>query len=97
MAGSTGVFPDEIDEVIRGGLDLVEAFCQDHEETFTHEGWRGRMRTCNGVGSGGLDPSGVHRFDDALAGLLGAGYPDPVVVDHRVWCVVARKGTGDGR
>lgn len=91
MAGSTGMFPDLVDEVIRGGFDLVEQFCYDHDEEFTHARWRGRIRTCNGVGSGGLSPSEVARFDDALKRLLSETYPDPVVVEHRVWCVVARK------
>lgn len=91
MAGSTGLHPSWIDEVIRGGLRLVEAFCYDHDQEFSHERWRGRMRTCNGVGSGGLPPDEVVRFDEALAALLAAKYPDPVAVEHRVWCVVARK------
>jgi SAM-dependent methyltransferase len=91
MAGSTGLHPSRIDEVIRGGLGLVEAFCFDHDELFSHERWRGRMRTCNGVGSGELPPDEVVRFDAALAALLAAKYPDPMVVEHRVWCVVARK------
>jgi SAM-dependent methyltransferase len=91
MAGSTGVFPELIDEVIHGGLRLIEAFCYDHDEEFSHVRWRGRMRTCNGVGSGGLSPSKVLRFDDALSRLLSREYPDPMVVEHRVWCVVAGK------
>jgi SAM-dependent methyltransferase len=91
MAGWTGVFPERIDEVIHGGFRLVEEFCYHHEEEFSHVRWRGRMRTSNGVGSGGLSPSEVQRFDDALSRLLRNKYPDPMVVEHRVWCVVARK------
>jgi SAM-dependent methyltransferase len=91
MAGSTGVHPEIIDAVIRGGFRLVEQFCYDHDEGFTHAGWRGRMRTCNGVGSGGLSPVEVTRFDNALQMLLKERYPDPVTVEHRIWCVVARK------
>jgi SAM-dependent methyltransferase len=91
MAGSTGMFPERIDEVIHGGFRLVEEFCYDHDEEFSHARWRGRMRTCNGVGSGGLSPSEVLRFDDALSRLLSSKYPDPMVVEHRVWCVVAGK------
>lgn len=91
MAGSTGMFPEHIDEVIRGGFGLVEAFCYDHDEPFSHARWRGRMRTCNGVGSGGLSPARVEHFDDALGRLLSERYPDPIVVEHRVWCVVARR------
>lgn len=93
MAGSTGIFPEQIDEVIRGGLRLVEVFCHHHDEEFSHDRWRGRMRTCNGVGSGGLSPPEVLRFDDALGRLLEKKYPDPMVVEHRVWCVVARKSS----
>jgi SAM-dependent methyltransferase len=91
MAGSTGIFRERMDEVIHGGFNVVEEFCYQHDEEFSHAGWRGRMRTCNGVGSGGLSPSDVLRFDDALSRLLREKYPDPVVVEHRVWCVVARK------
>lgn len=91
MAGSTGIFPEQIDEVIRGGFRLVEAFCYQHGEEFSHARWRGRIRTCNGVGSGGLSPSEVLRFDDALSRLLKRKYPDPMVVEHRLWCVAARK------
>jgi len=90
MAGSTGMYPERIDELIRGGFRLVEQFCYDHDEEFSHERWRGRMRTCNGVGSGGLPPDEVQRFDEALNELLRANYPDPMTVEHRVWCVVAR-------
>lgn len=91
MAGWKGVFPELIDEVIHGGFRLVEQFCYHHDEEFSHARWRGRIRTCNGVGSGGLPPSEVLRFDEALSRLLRDRYPDPMVVEHRVWCVVARK------
>lgn len=91
MAGSTCLFPERIDEVIQAGFGLVEQFCYHHDEVFSHARWRGRMRTCNGVGSGGLSPSDVLRFDEALARLLGEKFPDPMVVEHRVWCVVATK------
>jgi hypothetical protein len=47
----------------------------DSGEKFSHSRWRGRMRTCNGVGSGGLSPSEVLRFDDALSRLLSRKYP----------------------
>ena len=91
MAGWAGIFPELIDEVIHGGFRLVEQFCYQHDEEFSHARWRGRIRTCNGVGSGGLSPSEVRRFDEALGRLLSSQYPDPMSVEHRVWCVVARK------
>ncbi|MCP3980957.1 MAG: methyltransferase domain-containing protein [bacterium] len=91
MAGESGVYPQRIDDAIRGGFERVEAFCYQQDERFSHAAWRGRMRTCNGVGSGGLSPEEVPRFDEALGRLLAEKYPDPVDVEHRVWCVVARK------
>lgn len=90
MGGSTGLFPELIDEVIRGGFTLLEQFCYDRGEEFSHVRWRGRMRTSNGVGAGALSPSEVQRFDEALTRLLRDNYPDPMVVEHRLWCVVAR-------
>jgi ubiquinone/menaquinone biosynthesis C-methylase UbiE len=90
MAGANGMYPERIDELIHAGFRLVEQFCYDHEEEFTHIRWRGRIRTCNGVGSGGLPPTEVQRFDSELGQLLRGRYPDPMIVEHRVWCVVAR-------
>ncbi len=91
MASWTGIFPALIDDVIRGGFKLVEQFCYQEMEEFSHTRWRGRIRTCNGVGSGGLSPSEVELFDEALARLLSERYPDPLHVEHRVWCVAAAK------
>ena len=90
MAGWTGVFPAWMDQVKNAGLELIEAFGYDHPQPFSHDRWRGRMRTCNGVGSGDLSDELVQRFDDALADLLARDYPEPVIVPHRVWCVAAR-------
>lgn len=90
-AGQAGIYPELIDEVIHNGLQFVEQFCYQHDEKFSHSQWRGRMRTCNGVGSGGLSPFEVLRFDKDLGNLLLKKYPDPLHVAHRVWCVVARK------
>jgi len=91
IAGWTGMFPGRIDELMHAGFDRVEAFCYHHDEEFSHDRWRGRMRTCNGVGSGGLSPSEVRRFDEALGRLLRERHPDPMKVAHRVWCVAARR------
>jgi SAM-dependent methyltransferase len=91
MAGWTGIFSEVIDEVIRGGFKMVEQFCYHNDEVFSHTRWRGRMRTCSGVGSGSLSAAEVLRFDEALAELLRERFPDPMIVEHRVWCVVATK------
>jgi SAM-dependent methyltransferase len=91
MAGWTGLFPRWVEDVVNGGMGFVEQFCWDYDELYTHEDWRGRVRTCNGVGSGGLTPEGVDAFDAAHAALLAERYPDPVPIRHRLWCVVARR------
>jgi SAM-dependent methyltransferase len=91
MAGWSGIFSERIDELIRGGFRMVEQFCYHHDEEFSHARWRGRMRTCSGVGSGNLSASEVQRFDEALSDMLRDKYADPMVVEHRVWSVVVRK------
>ena len=94
MAGWDGIYEKHIDRMQEQGMELVEQFCYDHDQPFTHESWRGRMRTCNGVGSGGMSDEQVTAFDAALAKLLVAEFPDePLLVDHRVWAVVVRKPT----
>ena len=92
MAGWDGIYPRHIETMPRHGLELVEQFCYDHDQLFTHESWRGRMRTCNGVGSGGMTDEQVAAFDRALAGILETEFPDePLHIEHRVWAVVTCK------
>jgi SAM-dependent methyltransferase len=62
----------------------------DHELVYSHEAWRGRIRASAGVGAT-MTPDAVRRFDDALAALLAARYPDPVPTLHRVFWIVARR------
>ncbi|MHC4414505.1 MAG: class I SAM-dependent methyltransferase [Planctomycetota bacterium] len=92
MAGATGVYPNQIDQLTQGGLELVEQFCYDHARPFTHEAWRGRVRTCNGVGSGVMTDEQVAAFDAELAEMLRARFPqEPLMIWHRVWAVVGRR------
>jgi SAM-dependent methyltransferase len=95
MAGWDGIYPTQIDGLQRQGLGLVEQFCYDHLQTFTHDSWRGRIRTCNGVGSGVLTDQQVEAFDATLAEMLRREFPrEPLLIEHRVWAVVARKPKG---
>ena len=92
MAGWDGVYATQIDAMQQGHLCFVEQFCYDHDRPFTHEGWRGRMRTCNGVGSGTLTEEQVAAFDADLAAMLRREFPqEPLKIEHRVWAVVCRK------
>lgn len=92
MGDFDGLYPWRIDALIKGGFDFVEQFCFDYDQPFTHETWRGRIRTCNGVGSGGMTHQQVNIFDNELAQMLEVDYPDePLIIRHRVWAVVVRK------
>ena len=92
MADFDGLYPQRIDALIGGGYQFVEQFCYDHYQPFTHEAWRGRTRTCNGVGSGSMSESQVEQFDAALAELLHNEFPrEPLMIRHRVWVVIVRK------
>ena len=94
LAGFNGLFPGLVDAVAANpAMRLREQFCYDHDRAMTHAGWRGRMRTCNGVGSGGMDAETVARFDADLAALLAERYPEPLRIPHRVFCVVAEKAS----
>lgn len=91
LGGFNGLFPWLVDSVITDSMKLCEQFVYDHDRRMTHEAWRGRMRTCNGVGSGGMDEATVQRFDRELAELLAEKYPEPLAVPHRIHCVVAQR------
>lgn len=76
-------------ELVRAGfVDVTsESFVVDVE--FTHERWRGRMRSNNGVGAS-LSPEGVAAFDADLARVLAERFPEPMAVRHDVSLLVAR-------
>jgi SAM-dependent methyltransferase len=58
----------------------------DESIPFTHEGWRGRLRACRGVGAT-LPPAQVEAFDRALADLLKA-WPEHLAIRHHISSVV---------
>jgi len=92
LANFNGLMPWLVDLVnVNPAIRLREQFCFDHERAMTHAAWRGRLRTCNGVGSGGMDEATVERFDADLAAMLAERYPEPLAIPHRVFCVVAEK------
>lgn len=92
MGGFNGIYSYQIDALQTADLGLREQFCYDHMQPFSHEAWRGRMRTCNGVGSGGMTEDQVVAYDADLAELLASEFPkQPVHVLHRVWTVVLQR------
>lgn len=85
-AGWRGVHPEHVEALDRSGFEQVESFSFTIDVPFTHEGWRGRIRTCNGVGSA-LGADEVERFDAELATLLADRFPEDLSVLHRVFAV----------
>ncbi len=83
-AGWTGVHPEQVQALDLGGFTNVESFSYTIDVPFTHEAWRGRVRTCNGVGSS-LNPDQVERFDADLTRMLADEFPGELAVVHRVF------------
>lgn len=94
MAGGGGTDAAQwSDELERAGFDGMERFGFDTTIAFTHEQWRGRMRSSNGVGAS-LSRADVDAFDADLDRLLRARFPEePLLVPHRIWGLVARRST----
>jgi SAM-dependent methyltransferase len=89
LAGSDGRHPRFAADLTTQGLHHVDSFSFDVEISMTHESWRGRLRTCNGVLT--LPPDRIAAFDTDLAALLVRDHPDPLLVPHRVFGIVAAK------
>lgn len=94
-AGWRGVHPEQVEALDRAGFRRVESFSYTVDVPFSHDAWRGRIRTCNGVGSS-LPPDEVARFDAALAELLRSEFPGTLSVPHRVFAVSGLSPVGSG-
>jgi SAM-dependent methyltransferase len=90
LGGSLGIYPAWTLDATAAGFTDLETFSFDRDIAFTHEAWRGRMRTCNAVGAS-LSEAAVAEFDAALADVLAERFPaEPLAVPHRIWALVAR-------
>ena len=86
MAGGDGRYPAWGEDLRGAGFVDLDTFEFELPVTFTHEGWRGRFRACNGVLA--LPAEGIAAFDAELQALLEARFPEPVVSRHRVFGIV---------
>ncbi|MGB3681484.1 MAG: class I SAM-dependent methyltransferase [Rubrobacteraceae bacterium] len=92
MGGGTGLYPAWLSDVAVAGFSDVETFSFDVRVPYTHEAWRGRIRTSAGVAAS-LDPDQVQSFDEDLEGVLRERFPeDPLQVPHRAFAVVCCRG-----
>jgi SAM-dependent methyltransferase len=77
-------------ELEAAGFREPRSLAYDVDLTYTHEAWRGRVRTCNALGAT-LPDAAVEAFDAELAVLLAGEFPaDPLEVPHRVFALVLR-------
>lgn len=90
-AGWRGVHPEQVRALDEGGFTDVESFSYVVDVPFSHEAWRGRIRTCNGVGSV-LEPAAVAKFDENLGELLADEFPGELNVPHRVFAASGISG-----
>ncbi|WP_179107232.1 class I SAM-dependent methyltransferase [Sediminibacillus massiliensis] len=86
-----GMYPEWMEEMYETGFSRVETFTFDQEVTYTHEEWRGRMRTDSEIG-GNLPKEFVSAFDKDLDNLLEKYFPDQTLsIPHRMFAVVCQK------
>lgn len=92
MGGGDYGHPEWAAELTTAGFQDVETFGFDMFVPFSHEAWRGRMRSSNGVGAS-LSPAEVAAFDADLARILRERFPqEPLLVPHRIWGLIGRRG-----
>jgi SAM-dependent methyltransferase len=90
MAKGAGIDPEWAVGLGWPGFGRIETFSFDIVVPFTHEAWRGRMRSSNGVGAS-LSAADVAAFDADLARLLRERFPEePLMVPHRISALVAQ-------
>lgn len=86
--GIESLYPEWLVDLTDAGFVELETFSFDIDVPYTHAGWRGRMRASQWMIA--ADGSARERFDAALAARLEAELPDPLVVPHRIFAVIAR-------
>lgn len=94
---SVGIYPKWFRHLSDGGFKGIQSYTYDENVAYTHEGWRGRMRACGGVG-GSMDSETIEVFDRNLADLLSKEFPeDPLSIPHRIFVVYGRNTKPNSR
>jgi len=92
LSGGNGFHPEALPHLHAAGFGAVETFSTDTELSYTHEGWRGRIRSSSGSGAA-LSRERADVFDAALARLLATSFPvEPLRIPYRVFAIVAARG-----
>lgn len=94
--GSVGIYPKWFRHLSEGGFRGIQSYTYDEDVVYTHEGWRGRMRACGGVG-GSMDSETIEAYDRSLADILSKEFPeDPLSIPHRVFVVYGKLSSQQG-
>jgi len=92
FGGGSGMYPQYVPVLSEAGLQNIQTFSYDLDVPYTPEAWRGRIRASAGVAA--LDTDSARKFDADLMALLSTRFPSSVLaVPHRVFAIVAEKGT----
>lgn len=74
-------------------FELETLHCYEEDIVFTKEAWRGRVRSCRGVGAS-LPPDEVQRFDAEYAEMLAALPEEELAIQHQIIIEVYRRKAG---
>ncbi len=86
---NTFQYPDWTKELTAAGFDDWDAFAFTTQLSYSHAAWRGRVRASAAVGPA-MDRQTLARFDRELEQALEREFPGgPLLVDHRVFALVA--------
>ena len=90
LGSGTGVYPQWLRDLGDASFEGIETFSFDVAVPYTVESWVGRVRASAGVAAVLSEPQ-VEAFTVRLTDLLNSrDEPDPLLLPHRVWGVVAR-------
>jgi SAM-dependent methyltransferase len=94
-AGGPVHYPWEA-ELRAAGYCEPASFAYEVSIPYSHEAWRGRVRTCNALGAV-LSKAAVDAFDAELAAVLAADHRgEPLQIPHRVWALLMRAPSCQG-
>lgn len=87
-AGGLDDHPEWADDLTQAGFGGLQTFSFGITVAFTHEAWRGRMRSSSGIGAS-LPKPRVTAFDTDLTRLLQDQFPhEPLQVPHRISALI---------
>jgi SAM-dependent methyltransferase len=91
LRGRVCPYPEWYGDLIGAGFSGIESFSFEHDVSYSHADWRGRIRASAGIGAS-LTTAAVADFDREHSDMLARSFPDqPLHVPHRCWAVWGRK------